>query len=164
MTADHAARDVTAGAGAGTGPLDDVREAADAALEAQAAGATDSSAVARLTVAAKAALDAGYGLAAVAGAEAAGQEAARSRLRTEVLRDVARSAKKKREATAEHDAAVGRAASLGLRAREIAERAGVAHGTVAAIVRRQQSVEPAARPPLEVGVGGAGCGRPVGRP
>jgi hypothetical protein len=44
---------------------------------------------------------------------------------------VARPAKKKREVTAEHDAA----------AREIAERADGAHGTVAAIVRRQVSTD-----------------------
>lgn len=128
---------------AADGPLGDVRQAAEAALEAQAAGATEGDVRVRLTAAAKAALDAGHGLAAVAAAEAAGQEAARSRLRAEVLRDVARSARKKREAIAEHHAAVTRAASLGLGAREIAERAGVAHGTVAAIVRRQAHPAPA---------------------
>ena len=160
MAVDHATREVTAAADASASPLVDVRAAAEVALEAQAAGGADHDAAARLTVAAKAALDAGHGLAAVAAAEAAGQDAARSRLRTEVLRDVARSAKKKREASAEHDAAVSRAASLGLGAREIAERAGVAHGTVAAIVRRQQPIEPAATPPLEVGVETAGAGGP----
>lgn len=128
---------------AADGPLGEVRRAAEAALEAQAAGATDVDGSVRLTAAAKAALDTGHGLAAVAAAEAAGQEAARSRLRAEVLRDVGRSARKKREATAEHDAAVTRAAALGLGAREIAERAGVAHGTVAAIVRRQANTAPA---------------------
>lgn len=122
--------------------LRDVRQAAEAALEAQAKGASNADATAQLTAAAKTALDAGHGLSAVAAAEAAGQEAARSRLRAEVLRDVARSAKKKREATAEHDAAVTRAAALGLGAREIAERAGVAHGTVAAIVRRHAKPMP----------------------
>jgi len=158
MTADHAEREASAGGDATASPLDDVRDAAEAALEARAAGGADSDATARLTAAAKAALDAGHGLVAVAGAEAAGQEAARSRLRVEVLRDVARSAKKKREASAEHDAAVGRAASLGLGAREIAERAGVAHGTVAAIVRRQQPDAPAATPPTEGRVDGVGAG------
>lgn len=158
MTADQAARVAATGGDASTSPLDAVREAAEVALEARAAGGDDGGAVARLTAAAKAALDAGLGLAAVAGAEAAGQEAARSRLRAEVLRDVARSAKKKREASAEHDAAVGRAASLGLGAREIAERAGVAHGTVAAIVRRQQPGAPAPAPVIEAAVDGAGAG------
>ena len=148
MTVDHAPSNVAPEGAASASPLDEVRRAAEAALEAQAAGDTNSDAPARLTAAAKTALDAGHGLAAVAGAEATGQQAARSRLRAEVLRDVARSAKKKREATAEHDAAVHRAASLGLGAREIAERAGVAHGTVAAIVRRQQSGEPAAAAPV----------------
>ena len=158
MTADQAARETATGGDASTSPLDAVREAAEVALEARAAGGNDGGAVARLTAAAKAALDAGLGLAAVAGAEAAGQEAARSRLRAEVLRDVARSAKKKREAGAGHDAAVSRAASLGLGAREIAERAGVAHGTVAAIVRRQQAGAPA--PAIEAAVDGAGAGGP----
>ena len=65
---------------AAEGPLSEVRQAAEAALEAQAAGTTDAEAPVRLTAAAKAALDAGHGLAAVAAAEAAGQEAARSRL------------------------------------------------------------------------------------
>jgi len=137
-------------------PLGAVRDAAGSALEAQAAGGSDGEAVARLTAAAKAALDAGHGLAAVAAAEAAGQEAARPGLRAEVLRDVARSAKKKREATAEHDAAVSRAAALGLGAREIAERAGVAHGTVAAIVRRHTN------PTRAVGETAAGDGAGTG--
>lgn len=116
--------------------LDTVRQSAAVALEQHAAGETDPTVVARVTDAAKAALDFGLGLAQVAAAEAAGQEAARDGLRGDVLRAVARSAKKKRDATAEHDADVARAAALGLGAREIAERAGVAHGTVAAIVRR----------------------------
>lgn len=158
MVVDQVARGVTAAADAGASPLDDVRAAAEAALEAQAAGGADSDSAARLTAAAKAALDAGHGLAAVAGAEAAGQQAARSRLRTDVLRDVARSAKKKREASAEHDAAVSRAASLGLGTREIAERAGVAHGTVAAIVRRLQAGKPAATPPVDAAVDDTGAG------
>lgn len=116
--------------------LDAVRQFAAAALEQQAAGQIDPAAAGRVTDAAKAALDVGVGLAQVAGAEAAGQDAARDGLRSEVLLAVGRSAKKKRDATAEHDADVARAAALGLGAREIAERAGVAHGTVAAIVRR----------------------------
>jgi len=135
---------------ASSDPLAAVREAAEAALDARAAGGGDGEAAVRLTAAAKVALDQGHALSAIAAAESAGQEAARSRLRAEVLRDVARSAKKKREATAEHDAAVSRAAALGRGAREIAERAGVAHGTVAAIVRRHGNGTPDRGEPSEV--------------
>lgn len=116
--------------------LREVRAAAEAALEAKAGEGADTAVAARLTDAAKAALDHGYVLAAVAAAEVEGQDAARARLRAEVLRGVARSAKKQRDATAEHEACVARASALGLGAREIADRAEIAHGTVAAIVRR----------------------------
>lgn len=118
--------------------LEAVSKAAARALEAQAAGETDAAVTAAVTEAAKAALDAGVALSDVAAAESAGQTMARDGLRAEVLRGISRSAKKLREATAEYESSVARGASLGLGAREIAERAGVAHGTVAAIVRRQQ--------------------------
>lgn len=116
--------------------LDAVREAAEAALETRAADGDRSEAQQRLTTAAKAALDAGYGLRQVAEAEAAGQAAARDRLRKDVLRRVERSARRLREVTAEHETQIAQADALGLGAREIAERASIAHGTVAAIVRR----------------------------
>lgn len=123
--------------GSGLAPeLDAVREAADAALETRAADGDVSEAQQRFTTAAKAALDAGHALAAVAEAEAAGQAAARDRLRKDVLRRVERSARKLREVTAEHETQIAQADALGLGAREIAERASIAHGTVAAIVRR----------------------------
>lgn len=133
--------------------LGEVRAAAEAALEVQASDGSDSSAAARLTAAAKAALDEAHGLAAVAAAEAEGQDAARARLRSEVLRGVARSAKKLRDATAEHEACVARASTLGLGAREIADRAEIAHGTVAAIVRRH--AERSSASPAEVATGRA---------
>ena len=116
--------------------LQAVRQAAEVALETRAADGDMSEAQQRLTTAAKAALDAGHGLSKVAEAEAAGQAAARDRLRKDVLRRVERSARRLREVTAEHETLVAQADALGLGAREIAERASIAHGTVAAIVRR----------------------------
>lgn len=120
------------------GELEAVREAAEAALETRAAGGDGTEAQQRLTSAAKAALDEGHALSVVAEAEAAGQAAARARLRKDVLRRVERSARKLREVTAEHELVIAQADELGLAAREIAERASIAHGTVAAIVRRHR--------------------------
>lgn len=119
-----------------TSELDAVREAAEVALETRAADGDVSEAQQRLTTAAKAALDAGHRLSQVAEAEAAGQAAARDRLRKDVLRRVERSARRLRDVTAEHETLIAQADALGLGAREIAERATIAHGTVAAIVRR----------------------------
>lgn len=116
--------------------LDAVREAAEVALETRAADGDVSEAQQRLTTAAKAALDAGHALSQLAEAEAAGQAAARDRLRKDVLRRVERSARRLRDVTAEHETLIAQADALGLGAREIAERASIAHGTVAAIVRR----------------------------
>ena len=131
------ARTTGAREGSGLGPeLEAVHDAAEVALETRAADGDISEAQQRLTTAAKAALDAGHGLSRVAEAEAAGEAVARDRLRKDVLRRVERSARRLREVTAEHETLIAQADALGLGAREIAERASIAHGTVAAIVRR----------------------------
>lgn len=127
------------GDGLGSAPkLEAVRTAAERALDARASDGDTGQAQQELTDAAKAALDHGHALSVVAEAEAAGQAAARDRLRKDVLRRVERSARKLREATTEHENVVAQADALGLGAREIAERASIAHGTVAAIVRRHR--------------------------
>lgn len=118
--------------------LDDVRAAADAALEARVDGDGDPAAPHRALSAARAALDGGHAIAAIAKAEADGERAARERLGAQVLRVVERSARKLREATVEYEAAIVRAVSIGLAARDIAQRAGVSHGTVAAVARRHE--------------------------
>ena len=53
-----------------------------------------------------------------------------------MLRQVARAAKRKREADSEDEQAIGRAGRLGLSHREIAAAAEVSHGTVRAILTR----------------------------
>lgn len=91
--------------------LEEVREAATAALEAQADG----------------------------------ERAARERVGGQLLRAVERTAKKLRDATGEYEQAIVQAVRLGLPARDIAARAGVSHGTVAAVARRHE--QPSATPP-----------------
>lgn len=139
-----------------------VRDGAEAVLTADAAGEADRAARARATEAAKAALDAGHPLAAVAAAEAAGQQAARDRVRPQLLRDVERAAKRVREATRDHEAAIARAARAGLADRQIAERAQIAHATVRSIVRRHVETEPDGRP-TDAPSGGEDPGEVAGR-
>jgi len=119
-----------------------VRDAAEVVLAAHAAGELDAEARARATEAAKLALDAGHALAAVAAAEQAGQQAACDRARPQLLRDVERTAKRVREATRDHEAAIVRAAQAGPPDRQVAERARIAHATVRSIVRRHDGVSP----------------------
>jgi DNA-binding NarL/FixJ family response regulator len=88
-------------------------------------------------LAARMALDAGHSLAAMAAAEAQGRQQARDGLRSELLRKVTRSAKRVQEATDEHHREVRRAAAIGLSTRDIASAAGLAHGTVRAIISRE---------------------------
>ncbi|HLH67311.1 MAG TPA: hypothetical protein VKV27_16595 [Solirubrobacteraceae bacterium] len=95
----------------------------------------------RVLVAARRALDAGCSLAALAEAEQAGQERARGELRSQLLRRVERSARRLREADREHRDEIRRAAAVGLGTREIAEAAGLAYGTIRAIVMRSESDE-----------------------
>lgn len=125
--------------------LDQVREAANAALETQASGEKIQAAADRVLAAARSALDGGHAIAAIAAAEAEGERAARERVGGQVLRLVERSAKKLRETTGEYEQAIVQAVRLGLPARDIAARAGVSHGTVAAVARRHE--QPSATPP-----------------
>jgi len=125
--------------------LEEVREAATAALEAQAGGEETQPAADRVLAAARAALDGGHAIAAIAAAEADGTRAARERVGGQLLRLVERSAKKLRDATGEYEQTIVQAVRLGLPARDIAARAGVSHGTVAAVARRHE--QPLATPP-----------------
>jgi hypothetical protein len=120
-----------------------VRDAARRLLEAQVAREGESHARAAVTEAAKRALDAGHAVSAVAAAEDTGQRLARDEARGPLLREVQRTAKRLREITREHEDAVARAAHAGLSAREIAQRADMAHATVGAIVRRREAAQPA---------------------
>lgn len=92
----------------------------------------------RVVQAASAAIAAGLGLSAIADAERIGHARARQELGTEVLRQVRRAARRKREAQSEYEHAVLRAARLGLAHRDIATEAEVAHGTVRAIIARTE--------------------------
>lgn len=136
-----------------------VREAAEVVLAALAAGEANAAAQAQATEAAKTALDAGHALVAVAAAERAGQQAARERVRPQLLRDVERTAKRVRDATREHELAVVRATCAGLPDRQVADRAHIAHATVRSIVRRHG--EAAVDGPLGESTGGGGDASPA---
>lgn len=82
---------------------------------------------------------AGLSLAEIADAERIGQRRTRDQLDAEVLRRVERAARRKREAEGEHEQAVERAGRLGLAHRGVAAAAGVAHGTVRAILARSRA-------------------------
>jgi DNA-binding NarL/FixJ family response regulator len=127
--------------------LDEVRAAAEAALEARASGEETDEPARRALTAARAALDGGHPISAIAAAEAEGEHAAREHVGTQVLRTVERSAKKLRDTTEEYERTVVQAVRLGLPARDIAARAGVSHGTVAAVARRHEQAPTA--PPEE---------------
>jgi DNA-binding NarL/FixJ family response regulator len=88
----------------------------------------------RVAEAAGAAIAAPVALSAIAEAERAGQARARRELGADVLRQVARAAKRKRDADDEYEQAIRRAERLGLSHREIASAADVSHGTVRAIL------------------------------
>ena len=75
-------------------------------------------------------------LAAIADAEREGELRARRELSGDVLRQLARAAKRKREADREYEQAIARAGRLGLSHREIAAAAEISHGTVRAILTR----------------------------
>lgn len=90
----------------------------------------------RVVEAASAAIAGGAALSAIADAERAGERRARDDLRTDVLRQVTRAAKRKREADHDHDQTIARAGRLGLSHREIAGAADVSHGTIRAILAR----------------------------
>ncbi len=88
--------------------------------------------------AASAAIGAGLPLGAIADAERAGEARARGELGADLLRRVERAARRKQEAESEYEQAVVRAARLGLAQRDVAVAAGVAHGTVRAILARSE--------------------------
>jgi hypothetical protein len=85
---------------------------------------------------ASAAIAAGLPLAAIADAERTGQQRARDELRPDVLRQIARAARRKRETELEYEQAVIRGARIGLGHRELAGAAQVSHGTIRAIIAR----------------------------
>ncbi len=148
--------------------LDEVRRSAAAALEAQATGEASAEPTARKLSAARAALDGGHSIAAIAAADADGERAARERVGGQVLRLVERSAKKMRDSTEEYERAIVQATRLGLPARDIAAKAGVSHGTVAAVGRRHAQAdttppEAAAQEASEV-VDPSGAARSAGPP
>ena len=118
--------------------LDEVSASAEAALEAHASGDGSGDGLERKRDAARVALDAGHEVSAIAAAQTRGERAARERVGAQVLRGVERSARKVREATDEYERSVAKAVALGLPARDVAARAGVSHGTVAAIARRHE--------------------------
>jgi DNA-binding NarL/FixJ family response regulator len=90
----------------------------------------------RVAEAASAAIAAGARLGAIADAEHEGELRARQQLSGDLLTQVTRAAKRKRDADAEYEQAIGRAGRLGLSHREIATAASVSHGTVRAILTR----------------------------
>ena len=121
--------------------LDEVRQAADAALEALATGADPADADGRTRAAARAALDDGHPIAAIAAAQADGERVARERVGAQVLRSVERSAKKMRESTEEYERASCKRRGSVLRRVTSPREAGVSHGTVAAVARRHEQAQ-----------------------
>jgi DNA-binding NarL/FixJ family response regulator len=129
MTTDHAVD-------AALSPeLEAIAAAAHNRLQAQAAQDLSAREAAHRRVA-EAASAAGGALAAIAEAERAGELRARRELSGDVLRQLARAAKRKREADSEYEQGIARAGRLGLSHREIAAAAEVSHGTVRAILTR----------------------------
>ena len=94
----------------------------------------------RVAAAASAAITAGAALAAIADAEQEGERRARHELGADVLRQVGRAAKRKRDADPEYEQAIGRAGRLGLSHREIATAASVSHGTIRGILTRDTTI------------------------
>jgi len=129
--------------------LEAIAAAAHDRLRADAAedlGAADE-AQQRIAQAATAAIAARVALSAIAEAERAGELRARGSLRAEVLRQVARAAKRMREADSDYEEAIKRAARLGLSHREIAGAGEVSRGTVRAILSHATHNPDAIEPP-----------------
>jgi DNA-directed RNA polymerase specialized sigma24 family protein len=126
------------GDGALSPELEAIATAADDRLRADAGQdlAAASEAQRRVAEAAGAAIAAGAALSAIAEAERTGQLRARGALGADVLRQVTRAAKRKRDADGEYEEAIKRAGRLGLSHREIAAAGEVSHGTVRAILSR----------------------------
>jgi len=123
------------------GELLAVADAAGARLRAETDQDADASRAAAdaLVTAASAAMAAGHSLTAITSAEALGKESVRQALRDDALRVVERTGEQARAMRAEHYQAIARATRLGLAMREIAQAAGVAHGTIRAINNRLAS-------------------------
>jgi predicted transcriptional regulator len=120
------------------GELLAVAETAGARLRAETDEDDEAARVAAegLMRAATVAMEAGYSLTEIARAEARGKDTVRQTLRGDALKLVARSGQRAREAQAEHYRAIARATRLGLPMRDIAQAAGVTHGTIRAISNR----------------------------
>ncbi len=123
------------------GELLEVAEAAGARLRAE----TDQDAEAEraaadaLVQAASSAMAAGHPLSQIARAEAEGKETVRRTLRADALKLVERTGQRARQMQVEHYQAIARSTRLGLPMREIAQAAGVTHGTIRAINTRLAS-------------------------
>jgi DNA-directed RNA polymerase specialized sigma24 family protein len=132
--------------------LEAIAAAAHDRLRAEADGDahTTSEAQRRVADAASRAITAGAALGAIADAERTGELRARHTLGADVLRQVGRAAKRKREVDDDYEQAVRRAGRLGLSHREIAAAATVSHGTVRAILSRANTNS--AGPELTAGV------------
>ena len=130
----------TAHAGNGALPpeLEAIATAAHDRLHAQAGQdlPAEQDAQRRVAGAASAAITAGAALGAIADAERTGELRARQTLGSDMLKHVARTAKRRREADSEYEQAIGRAGRIGLSHRDIAAAAEVSHGTIRAIVAR----------------------------
>lgn len=123
---------------AAKGSLDAVVQAASERLRAQTdedadAGRTASESFMNATMSA---MSAGFSLREITAAEARGENEVRRELRGGTLNRVDRAAQQVRDSEAAYHAAIGRAMRLGLSTREIAEAAGVTHGTIRTISHR----------------------------
>lgn len=120
------------------GELLAVAEAAGVRLRAETDQDTEGARVAAdaLVQTASSAMAAGCSLSQIARAEADGKEAVRHTLRADALKLVERTGHRMRQMQVEHHQAIARATRLGLPMREIAQAAGVTHGTIRAINQR----------------------------
>ena len=120
------------------GELLTVAEAAGSRLRAETDQDAEGSRTAadELLKAASSAMAAGHSLTDIARAEALGKDAVRQTLRGDALKLVERTGIRTREMRTEHYQAIARATRLGLPMREIAQAAGVTHGTIRAINNR----------------------------
>jgi predicted transcriptional regulator len=123
------------------GELLAVAEAAGTRLRAETDQDAEASRAAAdsLLQAASAAMAAGHPLSQIARAEADGKETIRHTLRADALKLVERTGHRTRQMQVEHHQAIARATRLGLPMREIAQAAGVTHGTIRAINNRLAS-------------------------
>ena len=123
------------------GELLAVAEAAGARLRAETDQDAEAARAAAdaLVQAASAAMAAGHSLSQIARAEADGKATVRRTLRADALKLVERTGHRARQMQVEHYEAIARSTRLGLPMREIAQAAGVTHGTIRAINNRLAS-------------------------